>query len=326
MKIRTVISIVAVLVGTLVVTASAHATSMVFVKNNNVWLARADGSRQVPVTRDGRPGSSYYSPSIADNGTIVALKDISLHAFRPNGQRIVAPRRWALTSQAVSTQPLNVDISPNGRIVATDVLSFDMYYDPTKQKHQPQIAAHFIHFADFRRGYKRLSVTDGFYGLGNPAWIDSRRVVATRYGRFSFQVLTALFGPRSQRGTGFYEDPEDATAVDAEVTRAGDKWAAMRRPLGANPLNPALATIAIYRTGSPPTSSSLLCTIGPGRKINDIPDPSWSPDGKTLYWWEEGAGIYATPVTSAPGCGLKPRLIIRGAKTPDLSPANAAGR
>jgi hypothetical protein len=46
--------------------APAQGASVVFVKKNNVWIAKPDGSRQVRITRDGTRGSPYYSPSIAD--------------------------------------------------------------------------------------------------------------------------------------------------------------------------------------------------------------------------------------------------------------------
>jgi hypothetical protein len=70
---------------------------MVFIKRGDVWMSRPDGSRQVPITKDGRPGrAGYFSPSIADNGTIAALKGIHLHSFRPSGKRIIRPRQWAI--------------------------------------------------------------------------------------------------------------------------------------------------------------------------------------------------------------------------------------
>ena len=61
--------------------AAAHGASVVFVKRNDVWMARLDGSGQLRLTRDGTRRSPYFSPSIADNGTIVALKGIHLHSF-----------------------------------------------------------------------------------------------------------------------------------------------------------------------------------------------------------------------------------------------------
>jgi hypothetical protein len=43
-------------------------------------------------------------------------------------------------------------------------------------------------------------------------------------------------------------------------------------------------------------------------------------------WWESGRGIFSTPVTSDADCGLKPRRIVRGGLTSDLSRANVPRR
>src|SRR3712207_5096028 len=110
--------------------AAAHGASVVFVKRNDVWMARLDGSGQLRLTRDGTRRSPYFSPSIADNGTIVALKGIPLHSFRPNGRRIVRPRQWALLGATLSTEPFDVDLSPNGRVAATDNVLYGTFYDP----------------------------------------------------------------------------------------------------------------------------------------------------------------------------------------------------
>ena len=69
---------------------------MVYIKKGDVWMAKDNGSRQVPITRNGKPRSPYFSPSVADNGTIVALKGIHLHSFKPNGRRVVRARQWAV--------------------------------------------------------------------------------------------------------------------------------------------------------------------------------------------------------------------------------------
>src|SRR6185312_16542628 len=147
----------------LALAAPAQGASVVFVKKNNVWIAKPDGSRQVRITRDGTRGSPYYSPSIADNGTIVALKGIHLHSFRPNGGRIVKPRQWAIDpSPALSTEPFSVDLSPNGRIVATDNALYSTYYDPRTGDDRPEFVALFVDFLNFRTN-KDVGLTDSFY-------------------------------------------------------------------------------------------------------------------------------------------------------------------
>ena len=309
---------------------------MVFIKKNDVYISRPDGSRQVRVTRDGGGRFPYFSPSIANNGTIVALKSIFLHSYRPNGRRIVRPRQWAINpSPSLSTEPVNVDLSPNGRITATQNLIYSTYYDARGGGPRPTVAGQFIDFYDFRTNPpKEVGLTDGFYDYNIPAWIDSRTVLSTSYGIYNAQVFTNRVGNRT-RGVEFYRDPgrdpETGTnsfaLADAEMTRARDKFAVVRRPIrGAAFSDVSVGTIQIYRTGNPSTASTPLCTIGPGRRISQEADPSWSPDGRTLLWWENGRGIFSTPVTSAPGCGLRPKLVVRGARSPDLSRANVPRR
>jgi hypothetical protein len=315
--------------------ATAQGASMVFIKKSNVWMARADGSGQVRLTRDGSRGNPYFSPSIADNGTIVALKSIFLHSFRPNGRRIVRARQWAINpSPALSTEPFFVDLSPNGRIVATQNAIYSTFYDPRTSETRPTVAAWFTDFFDFRKSPpKEIGLTDGFYDYNYPAWIDSQRVLSTSYGIFNAQIFTNRVGQRT-RGVEFYRDPgrdpdtgtNSYLLADAELTRARDRFAVMRRPLRVDTADLSVATIQIYSTSNPSTASEPLCAIGPGRKIGAEPDPSWSPDGRSLVWYENGRGIFSTPVSSAPGCGLRPRLILRGAHSPDLSKANAPRR
>ncbi len=325
----------ALLVVGLVAAAPAQSASMVFIKKSNVWMSRVDGSGQVRVTKDGSRGNPYYSPSIADNGTIVALKGVFLHSFRPNGRRIVRARQWAVNpSPSLSTEPFFVDLSPNGRIAATQNAVYSTFYDPRRSETRPTVSAWFTDFFDFRKSPpKEIGLTDGFYDYNYPAWIDSSRVLSTSYGIFNAQIFTNRVGQRT-RGAEFYRDPgrdpdtgtNSYILADAELTRTRNRFATMRRPLRADTADLSVGTIQIYRTLKPSTASEPLCAIGPGRKIGSEPDPSWSPDGKTLVWYENGRGIHSSPVTSAPGCGLRPRLIVRGAHSPDLSKAKVPRR
>jgi hypothetical protein len=333
---RVLCLVVAGLLIGLAVAAPAQGASMVFVKKNDVFMSRTDGSRQVRITRDGTRRFPYFSPSIADNGTIVALKSVFLHSFRPDGRRIVPAREWAITpSPSISTEPVSVDLSPNGRLAATQNLIYSTYYDPRQGGTRPTVAAQFVDFFDFRRNPpKEIGLTDGFYDYNLPAWIDSRTVLTTSYGIFNAQLFTNRVGRRT-RGVEFYRDPgrdpqtgtNSFALADAELTRARDMFAVVRRPIRGPAFGDVSAgTIQIYATGSPPTASTPLCTIGPGRRISQEADPSWSPDGRSLLWWENGRGIFSTPVTSAPGCGIRLKRIVPGGLSPDLSRANVPRR
>jgi hypothetical protein len=323
----------ALLLATLGLAASAQGAAMVFVKKNDVWISKPDGSGQKRVSRDGTRRLPYFSPSIADDGTIVALRGVFLHSFRPNGRRIIKPRQWAIDpSPSLSTEPFFVDLSPNGRIVATQNALYSTYYDPQRSETRPTVSAWFTDFFDFRRN-KEIGQTDSYYDYNYPAWIDSQRVLTTSYGIFNAQIFTNRVGKKT-RGVDFFRDPERDPATgtnafilaDAELSRAGDRFAVMRRPLQTDTGDLSPATISIYATANPSTDSKPLCAIGPNRRIGPEPDPSWSRDGRTLVWYEVGRGLYSSPVTSDPGCGLSPKLIVGGAHSPDLSNAAAPKR
>ena len=94
------------LIAALVVAAPAAADNLVYIKDNNVWLANADGSSPYQVTLDGTPGSAYSSPSQADDGTIVALRT-------PFGGR---PQIWRMHQNGgLLNPPINTPAPGRGR-------------------------------------------------------------------------------------------------------------------------------------------------------------------------------------------------------------------
>src|SRR5947209_3995220 len=103
----------------LVMSASAAADSLVFIRANNVWLANMDGSGQYQVTLDGTAGSPYSSPSQADDGTIVALRTPSggrpqIWRMHQNGGLVNAP----VNTPAPGTGAIDARVSPDGQLVA----------------------------------------------------------------------------------------------------------------------------------------------------------------------------------------------------------------
>src|SRR4051794_39626584 len=71
----------------LAIAAPAHADSIVYVKDGNVWLTSPDGAKQYQVTADG----GYDSPSQADDGTIVALRAKQFIRMDRSGHPLNAP-------------------------------------------------------------------------------------------------------------------------------------------------------------------------------------------------------------------------------------------
>ncbi|MBA2642926.1 MAG: hypothetical protein H0U82_08375 [Actinobacteria bacterium] len=320
----------------LVVLAASHAAgpadSIVFIKSHNVWLAKADGSGQVRLTRDGTAASPYYSPTQADNGTIVALRGpdgravvatfrgggSNVYRLSPGGKRLGSPR-IALFEPLAALVPraLAAEVSPNGRTLAISQLLYEVVNRSGGQRELKAVALNVV-YTDVASGKYKGKSELVLQQLGSPSWIDNRRLlVFDQYSQVGAHVYVASVG---RKPVPFYRDPARSDLVPdwnayslggGELTRRGDKLALVRAKLGGGA--PTIELFATRGVSAPPAQR---CTLA-GRDISLEPGLSWSPDGRTLSWFED-SGIWSTPVRlDAPGCGFAPRLVIRGGVSPD---------
>jgi hypothetical protein len=100
---------------------AADASSIVYVKGGDVWLAKADGSGQRPITKDGTPGNPYRSPSYSDAGVIAAVKNRRDVYFFDRRGRPVRAKRDLTGGPTPPFDPVVIDqsISPDGRLLAS---------------------------------------------------------------------------------------------------------------------------------------------------------------------------------------------------------------
>src|SRR3954453_13630572 len=96
---------------------AARADSVVYVKDSNVWLANADASGQFQVTLDGTSANPYESPSQADDGTILAIREVpggrrQLFRMTQNGGLLTPP----INTPAPGTGAIDAKISPDGKL------------------------------------------------------------------------------------------------------------------------------------------------------------------------------------------------------------------
>ena len=331
---RSVVAAAAVAVA-LVAAASASASSIVFVKNHNVWLARADGSGHVRLTRDGNAANPYYSPSQADDGTIVALRGRDgrpfVATYRGGGSklyrlsrtgRVLGKPRVTLFDPLPSLVPraTHAEVSPNGRLVAiTQLLYRPVGTGPARRLELMETQN--VVFQDTASGKFRGKSELVLQKLWSPSWIDNGTILAfDQYAQAAPHVYWARVG---QKPRALYRDPADsdkvpgwngATLGGGELTRRGDKLAAVRANRAGG--QRTIELFAARGVSAPPTPR---CTIK-GRRISLEPGLSWSTDGASLAWWEP-SGIWTSRVNlAAPNCGFAPRLVIRGGMSPDWGP------
>lgn len=319
----------------LVVLAASHAAgpadSIVFIKKNNVWLAKANGSGQVRLTRDGSAANPYYSPTQADNGTIVALRGPDgrpvVATFGGGGSKVyrLSPRGKLLGKPRITLfepvgplvpRALAAEVSPNGRNLAISQLLYEEV-NRGGRRELKAVALNVV-YTDVASGRYRGKSELVLQQLGSPSWIDNRRLlVFDQYSQVGAHVYVASVG---RKPVPFYRDPARSDLVPdwnayslggGELTRAGDKLALIRAKLGGT-----VGTIELFATRGVSAPPAHRCTLS-GRDISLEPGLSWSPDGRTLSWFED-SGIWSTPVRlDTQGCGFAPRLVIRGGLSPD---------
>ncbi len=205
--------------------AAAKASRVAFIRNHNVWLAAPDGSGQIRVTRDGTAANPYYSPSQADNGTIVALHGPDgqptvatfsgggsrLYRLAPTG-KLLGPPRISLFDPLPALVPraIAADVSPNGRTVAVSQLLYEASAGPGGRRQLKAIALNVVYKDAASGSYKGKSELIG-QNLSGPSWIDNRRLlIFDQYSQAGPQVYVASIG---RRPTPLYRDPARSDLV-----------------------------------------------------------------------------------------------------------------
>lgn len=287
---------------------TAAADSLVFIKENNVWLSNPDGSGQYQVTSDGSAENPYQSPSQADDGTIVASRKQPnggpLYRMQQNGETINT-----IPVGSVIAGPFAPHVSPDGRTVAFEQV-FSRY-----------VNGYLETSSDVRFTRTDGSTPDGIgevgRGAGEPSWIDSGRAfvginaIATTVVPGQAPVEWWSDYDHQPEYFSFGEDVEDG-----EVAPNG-YLAVVRGELEDN-------TIQLYRsTGSFESPPKPVCTLSkpsPGPAGQKFADPTFSPSGDGIAW-QEGDGVWAMDLPEDCKQG-KPHLLIGGASEPDWGPAD----
>jgi hypothetical protein len=288
---------------------TAAADSLVFIKENNVWLSEPDGTGQYQVTEDGTADNPYQSPSQADDGTIVAMRAEPnggpLYRMKQNGELInEIPVGWVLAG------PFAPQVSPDGATVA-----FEHVFSRN-------VNGYFETSSDVRFTRADGSTPDGIgevgRGAGAPSWIDSGRA----FVGINAIATTVVPGQAPVEWWSDYDHQPrwfsfGQSVEDGEVAPNGN-IAVVRGELEDN-------TIQLYRSAvgdltSLPEPTCTLLGPSPGPAGKKFVDPTFSPSGDALAW-QEGDGVWTEAVTEKCADG-KPHLVIPGATEPDWGPAD----
>ena len=293
---------------------SAAASSIVFIKGGNIWLASADGTAQRQVTASG----GWDSPSQADNGTILAQRGTQLFRMNRNGDQLMpaidttftgAPPTWAGPVSPVIS-PDSVNQAYGGMITDSGV------YDPN--------CACYVYTHTFSTWwgsattYSQPNQTLGQEDYVDPAWIGSSHLLLTSTGILIDQVAMYTLGGGDNSITQWFSDPDpNVNGLSAgAITRTQDKLAFV-----ANVQGGVGNEIRIYAmNGPPPNVPTDVCNIGPNT-FQSI-RVSFSPDGQSLAY-DAPDGIHLVSLAGLPSCtGLADHVIIPGGSLPYFGPSD----
>jgi hypothetical protein len=298
-------------IAALALAAPAAADSLVFIRNNNVWLANGDGTGPYQVTLDGTPSSAYSSPSQADDGTIVALRTPpggrpQIWRMHQNGGLINPP----INTPAPGTGAIDARVSPDGQLVA--------YWFVTEVSTGTCLYCFDVSSRALISHVDRFTNPDevGTPNTGSlPSWMSNDTLLLSNgnatqwYYKIGTLEAAQWWGDTDNCGC---VNPVGLT--DGEVSRDGQRIAVVR---GDND-----ETIVLYKAnGAPPAVPTPECAFtGPNGKFSG---PTWSRDSHTLAW-QEGNGIWSAQVPDITNCATisQSQLIVPGGAEPDFGPAS----
>jgi hypothetical protein len=318
----------ALLASLAVFTATAGAASMVFIKKGDVWLSKPNGKSARAITKNGRPGNPYRSPSISNKGVIAAVKGRrDVYFFNRRGRRLRKPRTLP-TLPPYDVVIVDQAISPDGRRLASTIWLTTR--DATPKPGEPQGTDYGTHvvYTRVKDGKEIGRTRDGQH----TTWATSSTpVVFAPYVYHSADAwVVNLSNPDSPR-QWFQDrkvvdvlDPSDGEPLnDGELTRGHDKVAVVRGPSTTASSAPTMVRVyAMSNLSDRPTERCDLRSA-PNTRIES---PTWTPDGRRLAW-SERSGIWSTRIAAGVGdCQASPKRLVRGGSQPDFAPANVPKR
>ena len=296
---------------------SAVAGTIVFVRDHDVWVARADGTGARAVTTDGTASAAYHTPTQSDGGVIAAGRGQLIVRMTQHGRVLntIDPEPM-LTSvgHPVDGVPVDVAISPDGDRIA---YSFYTYQCPVGTSCGQRYVT----------GYTAADrytppAPHGTSYFNSPSWVTSDRTVEG--GGFGSQINLHQLG---QDPVHWFDDSAHSTdwqdwedLSEPDVSPDGTRLAVVRS-YGDEEHIAFYEVVGDVRTEPSPRGPDRHCMTNeqPG-----FEDPTWSADSSTVAW-EEPTGVWmsADPV---PGCVVQPRLVLPGASEPDFSAADLQDR
>ncbi len=317
--------------------AVTAAGSIVFVKADNIWISRPDGSGQRQITADGTPDDPYLVPSETEAGFIFAFRNRQLddgqgHGYKQgfvyemdrHGQLLrppFAPPQYALLVTyrcpiPVEQEPqglYDLEVSPDGAHIA---------YTPVAVIEQLSCSGVFTAYesrvanADGGGAVVIAKASDGTTtGFRSPTWVSASRVAVyndafLEQGEFLYDVG----GPGA--APWFGQTPYDVNDNAYQQPAVKDsKVATLGQVLDAGSPTPGMV---LWSTDGPLGDATARCQL---TGMDDFNSPSFAPDASAVVYERTGAapaGVWVASVAdiAADDCSGSDSLLIAGGSMP----------
>jgi hypothetical protein len=258
--------------------SAAAAGSILFVRGGDVWISTPDGTTERPLTA----GGGFSSPSMADDGTIVALHGRSLVRLRPDGAPVGMAVDAVGGDWVVAGGPYGARVSPDGDRVAywfTGRRRFCLPIEPGCSLQDSDVTAYA--YADRVTDPLELGVVRD---RREPSWYGSGRALLFRHGAGLGETVSVnRVGSGESDDQGWFSYDDGTSLAQGQLDHAGDRLAAVA---GGDEIH-------LFGIAAPPPALPALRCIVPG---GPFASPTWSPDG-TMLAWEQADGVHvAGPV------------------------------
>ncbi len=259
-------------------------------------------------------GSKWTYPSQADDGRVLVLQNgTKLVLFDRRGKVLSTTDPLGGGGAGVSG-PYSPKIAPDGTKVVYDVYVQSSYETPDAVYLD---SGWYSIFQDLASG-KMLNYVKRYK---QASWLaDSKTVVAfDDLAVGNVDVGIYVLG-HEWNDVGQWLEDVDHPIGGGELTRAEDRVAFVQGPASndAADVDGNFITLFVGQGHeSEPQQAAEIHSVS-GTKMRD---PSWSPDGKAIAWWETGAGVYRTEFDGTQA-SVQPKLIISGAGQIDWGPGD----
>jgi hypothetical protein len=280
----------------LVVAAAAHAESIVYVSDGDLWLTNIE--RSIQLTNDG----GYESPSQDNAGRIVAVRRVEegeytnryIHRFDASGNQL-NPRVTAVdVNNSLKIGPLGAEVSADGTFVAYH------HFNRSPSIPDNQRPRFSISYASRDTPPEEI-VTAGYYL--NPTWIDNDRVAIFVDPDFSTEVQIYTLSGGGSFSDWFEFEPGALTSGD--LAQTGTRFAAVA--------DGGARLVFFSLEAPPPAPPTPRCEAStPNGQYGSV---TWSPDGSAVAW-AEGDGIHLAAVGDLAACDIREVALIPGGEAP----------